>query len=106
MTRKSNLETNMQSGEEGQPLEMLGMAEESMYAYAESMLEEQAKITAAQRGVSLEEELDSVGYAAARASIAYVVKVMVANNAYLTKHLLELGVINPGAGVELKDEER
>lgn len=96
----------MQSGEEGQPLEMLGMAEESMYAYAEAMLEEQAKITAAQRGVSLEEELDSVGYAAARASISYVVKVMVANNAYLTKHLLELGVISPGAGIELIDEER
>jgi hypothetical protein len=96
----------MQSGQEGQPLEMLGMAEESMYAYAESMFEEQARITAAQRGVTLEEELDTPGYAAARATISYVVKVMVANNAYLTKHLLELGIIQPGAGVELKDEER
>ncbi len=96
----------MQSGQEGQPLEMLGMAEESMFAYAEAMIEEQAKISAAARGVPLEEELDSPGYAAARASIAYVVKVMVANNAYLTKHLLDLGVIQPGAGVELQDEER
>jgi hypothetical protein len=85
---------------------MLGMAEESMFAYAESMIEEQAKITAAERGVTLEEELDTPGYAAARASMAYVVKVLVANNAYLTNHLLELGVIKPGAGVELKDEER
>lgn len=97
---------HMQSGQEGQPLEMLGMAEESMFAYAESMIEEQAAATAAQRGVTLAEELESPGYAAARASIAYVVKVMVANNAYLTKHLLDLGVINPGAGIELKDEER
>jgi hypothetical protein len=96
----------MQSGQEGQPLEMLGMAEESMFAYAESLIEEQAKMTAAERGVTLEEELDTPGYAAARASMAYVVKVLVANNAYLTNHLLELGVIQPGAGVELKDEER
>jgi hypothetical protein len=96
----------MQSGAEGKPLEMLGMAEESMLAYAESLIEEQAKVNAAERGVSLEEELDGPGYAAARASIAYVVKVIVANNAYLTNHLLELGVINQGAGVELQDEER
>lgn len=96
----------MQSGAEGQPLEMLGMAEESMFAYAETMIEAQASITAGERGVSLAEELDGPGYAAARASIAYVVKIIVANNAYITRHLLELGVINPGAGVELKDEER
>jgi hypothetical protein len=96
----------MQSGAEGKPLEMLGMAEESMLAYAESLIEEQAKVNAAERGVSLEEELDGPGYAAARASISYTVKIIVANNAYLTNHLLELGVINPGAGVELQDEER
>ena len=96
----------MQSGAEGKPLEMLGMAEESMLAYAESLIEEQASRTAGDRGVSLEMELDGPGYAAARASIAYVVKIIVANNAYLTNHLLELGVIKPGAGVELQDEER
>ncbi|MEZ4496052.1 MAG: hypothetical protein R2845_04565 [Thermomicrobiales bacterium] len=96
----------MQSGEEGHPLEMLGMAEESMLAYAESLIEDRAAITAAERGVSLEEELDTPGYAAARSALEFVVKVMVANNAYLTNHLLELGVIHAGDGVRLIDEER
>ncbi len=96
----------MQSGEEGHPLEMLGMAEESMFAYAESLIEDQARITAAERGVSLEEELDTPGYAAARLALGYVVKVMVANNAYLTNHLLELGVLHAGDGLRLADEER
>src|SRR5690349_16556455 len=96
----------MQSGAEGQPLEMLGMAEESMFAYAETLIEEQAKASAAERGVSLEEELDFPLYAANRAAVAYAIKIIVANNAYLTKHLLDLGVIQLGAGVELKDEER
>jgi hypothetical protein len=97
---------DMQSGEEGQPLEMLGMAEESMLAYAESLVEEQARLTAEARGVSLEEELDTPGYAAARASLAYVVKLLVANNAYFTNHLLELGVLKTGDGVILENEER
>lgn len=96
----------MQSGAEGQPLEMLGMAEESMYAYAETLIDEHAKASAAERGVSLEEELEFPIYAANRAAVAYAIKIMVANNAYLTKHLLDLGVIQPGAGVELEDEER
>ena len=96
----------MQTGQEGQPLEMLGMAEESMHAYAEALIEDQARITAAERGVSLEEELDTPGYAAARSALAYVVKVMVANNAYLTNHLLELGVLRAGDGLRLADEER
>ena len=96
----------MQSGEEGQPLEMLGMAEESMLAYAESLIEDQARMTAEERGVSLEEELDTPGYLAARSAIMYVVKVMVANNAYLTNHLLELGVLRTGDGIRLVDEER
>jgi hypothetical protein len=96
----------MQSGEEGQPLEMLGMAEESMLAYAESLIEDQARITAAERGVSLEKELDTPGYQAARAALSYVVKVMVANNAYITNHLLELGVLQAGDGLRLAEEER
>lgn len=96
----------MQSGQEGQPLEMLGMAEESMLAYVESLIEDRARITAGERDVSLEEELATPGYAAARASMAYVVKLLVANNAYLTNHLLELGILQPGDGLRLLDEER
>jgi hypothetical protein len=100
------LRSTMQSGAEGQPLEMLGMAEESMLAYAESLIEDQARISADERGVSLEEELGTPGFAAARSALHYVVKVMVANNAYLTNHLLELGVIRSGDGLRLADEER
>ena len=96
----------MQSGAEGQPLEMLGMAEESMLAYAESLIEDQARISAEERGVSLEEELDSVGYAAARSAMSYVLNVLVAKHAYITNHLLELGVIQSGDGLRLADEER
>ena len=96
----------MQSGTEGQPLEMLGMAEESMRAYAESLIEDQASISAAERGVSLEEELDTPGFIAARVAIGHMITVMVANNAYITNHLLELGVIQAGDGLRLADEER
>lgn len=96
----------MQRGQEGQPLEMLGMAEESMIAYAEALVEEGARLAAEARGVSLEEELDTPSVIATRTTLQYVVKLLVANNAYFTNHLLELGVIGTGDGVRLKDEER
>lgn len=96
----------MQRGAEGQPLEMLGMAEESMYAYLETLIEERARASAEARGISLENELEFPIYAANRAAVSYAIKIMVANNAYLTRHLLELGVIQPGAGVDLQDDER
>jgi hypothetical protein len=85
---------------------MLGMAEESLIAYAEALVEEGARIAAEARGVSLEDELDTPSVIASRMTLQYVVKLLVANNAYFTNHLLELGVIKSGDGVLLKDEER
>jgi len=96
----------MQSGQEGQPLEMLGMAEESLLAYAETLVEEGARLAAEARGASLEEELETPSVINTRLTLQYVVKLLVANNAYFTNHLLELGVLRTGDGVILQNEER
>jgi hypothetical protein len=96
----------MQSGQEGQPLEMLGMAEETMLAYSESLVTEQAAALAEATGMSFDEAYDSPQSRAVRAAMAYTTKLLVANNAYLTQHLLRLGVIAPGAGIELQEDFR
>jgi predicted homoserine dehydrogenase-like protein len=96
----------MQSGQEGQPLEMLGMAEETMVAYSEALLEEQARALAETAGISYEDAFESAEITSMRAALVFASKLIVANNAYLTRHLLELGVIEPGAGLDLQEEHR
>ena len=96
----------MQSGQEGQPLEMLGMAEETMLAYGEALVTEHAAALAEAGGISFDEAYASPQIASVRAAISYTTKLLVANNAYLTRHLLELGVIKPGAGIELEGDFR
>jgi hypothetical protein len=79
--------------DDGRPLETLGMSEEAMLAYAEELVRERAQQTAAESGTTLDEELETPAYAAIRASMVYAVQLVHANNAYLTRHLLDLGVI-------------
>lgn len=79
--------------EDGRPLETLGMSEEAMRLYVEELLREHAQQTAEEKGTSLEKELDNPAYAAIRASMSYAVQLIQANNAYLTRHLLDLGAI-------------
>jgi hypothetical protein len=74
-------------------METLGMSEEAMLLYVEELVREHAQQTATESGTTVEEELDNPAYAAIRASMVYAVQLVHANNAYLTRHLLDLGVI-------------
>jgi hypothetical protein len=82
--------------EDGQPLETLGMSEDAMRAYIEELVEERAQEIATENGTTLEEELDTPAFASIRASMVYAIELIQANNAYLTRHLLDLGLLNQG----------
>ena len=80
-------------------LDTIGMTEEEMEAYVEELLMEQAREAAAAENRSLEEELDGTVYAAIRSTSSFAIKLIAANNAYLARHLLDLGVLQPGSGI-------
>jgi len=70
----------------------IGMTAEEMHAYLEAILQEEAAEAAEARGTTVAEELDSVGFAAARAASSYAIKLLDANNAYIARYLLDRGV--------------
>ena len=72
---------------------LLGMAEDDLYELLDEILREEAAEAAAESGNSVEEELDSAGFAAAAAANSYAIKLIMANNAFLTRQLLDRGVI-------------
>src|SRR3712207_1979283 len=74
------------------PRDTIGMTAEEMHAYLEALLTEEAAEAAAARGTTVEEELDSAGFAAARAASSYAIKLLDANNAYIARYLLDRGV--------------
>ncbi len=87
----------MREVEVGEPAratrDTIGMTAEEMHAYLEALLEEEAAEAAAARGTTVDEELDSVGFAAARAASSYAIKLLDANNAYIARYLLDRGVL-------------
>src|SRR5215213_5144637 len=74
------------------PRDTIGMTAEEMHAYLEVLLAEEAAEAAEARGTSVEEELESAGFAAARAASSYAIKLLDANNAYIARYLLDRGV--------------
>lgn len=78
----------------------LGMTEEEMEAYIEELLMEQAREAAAAEDRSLEEELDGTVYSAIRSTSSFAIKLISANNAFLARHLLDMGVLRPGSAVQ------
>lgn len=81
--------------EDGRPLETLGMSEEKMRLYVEELVRERAQQVATEKGTTLEEEIEHPAFAAIRAAMVYAVDLIQANNAYLTRHLLDLGILQP-----------
>ncbi len=73
--------------------EMLGMSESELYAYLSDLLHEEAAEAAEAAGTDVDRELGSPGFAAAEAASTYAIKLVLANNAYLTRQLLDLGVL-------------
>lgn len=71
----------------------LGMSEDEMYAYLQEVLREEAAEAAAESGKSVDEELDSPGFASVAAAGTYAIKLIQANNAYITRQLIDRGLI-------------
>ena len=81
---------------ERERLESLGMSREELEAYLESLLVANAEQAAAESDSTVEAQLESPGFASVRAALSYVIDLIDANNAYLARHLLDLGVIGRG----------
>lgn len=73
--------------------DILGMSEPELYGYLKDLLYEEAQEAAESSGKSLDEELQSPGFAAAEAASTYAIRLILANNAFLTRQLLDLGVL-------------
>jgi hypothetical protein len=81
-----------------EPRDTIGMTAEEMLTYLEALLQEEAAEAAAARGTTVAEELESPGFAAARAAGSYAVKLLDANNAYIARYLLDRGLLQGGEG--------
>lgn len=75
---------------------MLGMQEDDLYAFLNEILNDEAAEAAAESGKTVEEELDSREFNAVAASNTYAIKLIMANNAYLTRQLIDRGVLPTG----------
>lgn len=78
---------------EDQGMALLGIPEEDMYRLLNEILHDEAAEAAAESGKTIEEELESPGFAAAAAITTYAIKLITANNAFLTRQLLDRGVL-------------
>lgn len=82
---------------DGRIAQSLGMTEDELYRYLDELLQEEAAEAAEQTGRSVEEELESAGFQAAGAAATYAIKLIDANNAFITRQLLDAGVLSPEA---------
>lgn len=81
-------------------MDVLGMTEDELYGYLNDLLHEEAAEAAEASGKTVEEELDSAGFAAAGAASTYAIRLILANNAFLTRQLLDLGVLLPSENTD------
>ena len=80
--------------QEGHITSALGMTEDQLYQYLDELLREEAAEAAAQTGKSVDEELESPGFQAVGAAATYEIKLIDANNAFITRHLLDAGLLS------------
>jgi hypothetical protein len=85
-------------------MDILGMSEDELYGYLKDLLHEEATEAAGVTGKSVEEELDSPGFAAAGAASTYAIKLILANNAFITRQLLDLGLIQGNDDAESESD--
>lgn len=82
--------------QEGHISAVLGMTEEQLYQYLDELVHEEAAEAAAESGKSVDEELESPGFQAVGAAATYAIKLIDANNAFITRQLLDAGLLSPG----------
>jgi hypothetical protein len=83
-------------------MDVLGMTEDELYGYLNDLLHEEAAEAAEVTGKSIEEELGSAGFAAAGAASTYAIRLIMANNAFLTRQLLDLGILQPAGDADAR----
>lgn len=71
----------------------LGMSESELYQYLNEVLHEEAAEAAAESGKTVEEELDTRKFQAVAAASTYAIRLINANNAFITRQLLDRGVL-------------
>jgi hypothetical protein len=81
--------------QEGHISSALGMTEEELYQYLDELLQSEAAEAAAESGKSVDEELASPGFHAVGAAATYAIKLIDANNAFITRQLLDAGLLAP-----------
>ena len=81
----------------------LGMTEGELYGYLDDLLHEEAAEAAAESGKSVDEELETTGFLSAEAANTYAIKLILANNAFITRQLLDLGLLNQGDGEVIEE---
>jgi hypothetical protein len=86
-----------QTMQEGLISTLLGMTEDQLYQYLDELLREEAAEAAAESGKSVDEELESPGFQAVGAAATYAIKLIDANNAFITRQLLDAGLLSPEA---------
>lgn len=82
---------------EAEPRETLGMTEEELQTYFEELLQAQAVEVAAEENRPPAQVMASTAFAATRAATSYAIQLIAANNAYLSRHLLDLGLLPQGS---------
>ena len=81
--------------QEGHISTALGMTEDELYQYLDELVHEEAAEAAAASGKSVDEELVSPGFQAVGAAATYAIKLIDANNAFITRQLLDAGLLSP-----------
>jgi hypothetical protein len=81
---------------EGRITSVLGMTEDELYQYLDELLRAEAAEAAAESGKTVDEELESAGFQAVGAAATYAIKLIEANNAFITRQLLDAGILNGG----------
>ena len=75
----------------------LGMTRDELVAYFEELLTQEAIEAAAANKTTVEEELNAPGFAGVRAAASYFIPLIVANNAFIARALLDRGVLPAAA---------
>lgn len=71
----------------------LGMSEPELYQYLMEVLQEEAAEAAEESGKTVEEELDTRKFQMVAAASTYAIKLVDANNAFITRQLIDRGIL-------------
>ncbi|MGI9254663.1 MAG: hypothetical protein ACR2J8_13035, partial [Thermomicrobiales bacterium] len=77
-----------------------GMTPRELEEYLDELLVSEAAEAAQAAGTTVEQELSSAGFMAARAASSYAIHLIDANNAFIARYLIDHGLIGRESGGE------